>query len=213
MSPHEGDAKHDPDPQKLAAFVDGELDDRAAQRISAWLARNPEAQAEVDSQRRLSEFWQASAAEDLPADRWASTLQRIDRSIRTPSPRRGMVKRRAAWVYLALAVTATAASVAVVVSNWPPPDRLVQPAGPRQEEAYPVLSGEEITILSLNSRDPLHPVIGSLPINDPLVLVEPSDIKFESIEPDEGMRPRITGETGPFPMVIVPARSETDRTP
>jgi anti-sigma factor RsiW len=208
--PHDRENDEEPSPQELAAFADGELGGEAAERVGAWLAGHPEARVEVDAHRRLSDLWQAGGAPEPTAAAWAAVRGRIDRGLRVPVVRRRVLRRHALWVGLALAATATAATVALMLPNRP--TQLIPLPAAGAEEPYPVAGSDEVTIISIE-RNRLTPVVGLPPLREPLALLAADEVKVESIEAEEGMQPHVAGDADSPPMIVVPLRPETDRTP
>lgn len=78
----------EPDPGLLAAWLDGRLDEAAAEPVEAWLARNPEAWCLVDAP--------ATAAEAAPLD----TIRRARALVSGALPRRAW-RETVAWAAIA----------------------------------------------------------------------------------------------------------------
>src|SRR5436190_5975510 len=85
-----------PFPEILAAYADGELDAAGRARVETWLARHPEAAADLDAQREWSRrnrrLWQ-SAAGPQPSDaRWSRLFSSIQQALTAP-PAQPLVRR------------------------------------------------------------------------------------------------------------------------
>ena len=62
--------------EELAAYVDEELDLKACLRIERWLACNPDAAREVESQHHFCELWRATGPPDPAEFDWAQAARR-----------------------------------------------------------------------------------------------------------------------------------------
>ena len=98
-----------PSRELLAAFADGELDDRPhlaglVGQIETWLAAHPEAFSGLETQMELARLMAATAAAAPPPSAWATVWSRI---LKAPG------KGGSRWK-LGAGVVATAAAAAVV---------------------------------------------------------------------------------------------------
>lgn len=187
MSRHE--PPWEPDPELLAAYGDGELDDRPElrARLEAWLEQHPEAQAELAAFRQLGQLWQETTPSEPSASTWRRLRARLLRVAR--QPKAGPALRR--W---GAPLLATAAGLALLVGYWPrspevpPPD--VRAA---VEEVFPVATASEVTILRVEGADTNTLVVGELPVHGPLELAGPGDVALTSVQPDahDNMVPRV----------------------
>jgi anti-sigma factor RsiW len=86
-----------PSPEQFAAFLDGELEAGARVRIETWLAEHPSAAEEIEGQRQVMRYWQATVpAEPSPAA-WAAVYDRVEAKLR-PMSRRPRAVRRTLWL-------------------------------------------------------------------------------------------------------------------
>jgi anti-sigma factor RsiW len=91
-----------PSPEQFAAFLDGELEAGACAHIEAWLAEHPSAAEEIEGQRRLMRYWQATVPGEPSSAAWTAALDRIEAKLR-PVSRRPRALRRTFWVSAGLA--------------------------------------------------------------------------------------------------------------
>jgi anti-sigma factor RsiW len=202
MLPRKAKAPGAPSPEELAAFADGELDRQSRARVQAWLLSHPEASAEVDATLRLDRLHQATAADDPGESTWAGVLRRIE--TRAAEQRRSAagLLPRLARIFLPLAGAA-----AVLLALW-----LVQrdhgpmPASSTAAvEPFPVVSADDIEIVSLDDADRRALVVGKPPLDEPMVLVAAGDTSEIKIEPDvDGMKPSIARPMAGATMIVVP---------
>jgi anti-sigma factor RsiW len=165
-----------PHPEELAAYFDGELRGANRQRLEAWLADHPSAQADLEEWRHLAGLAHSTRPADPGEPVWRGVLARIETA--TPAPRH-------AWPLLRV-TAALAACLALAFylapSDGPPPvaDELV------------VASASDVEIISMDAGDVSALVVGRPPLHEPLVLAESADIHIESIEPDhDGSMPAV----------------------
>jgi hypothetical protein len=211
-----GDDEPAPTPEQLAAYADGELDGcpdlgPLRQCIEAWLARHPEAAADLEAQRRLAQLWQATTPPEPSEAAWQRVLDRLE----TPAPDgRGAVPRLAAWAVAALAAAAAAVWLALnllrpadgpeVARQLPrvpgPPVRVEPPTEP--VEPFAVATSDEVEILSIGGADTATVAVGELPLNGPMLLVQAGEVEVQRAEPEVR-----TGGNG-SPMVWTPLATE-----
>jgi AcrR family transcriptional regulator len=200
-----GDEEPEPTPEQLAAYADGELDGRPAleplrRRVEAWLARHPDAAAEVEAQRRLARLWQATPPPEPSEAAWNDVLERLERVPRTPAEtgRRRAAARVALWAGAALAASAAAVWLALTLSrpgHVPPAppepggqERAVNPRpAPEADEPFPVATAEEVEILSIKGDDTETVLVGELPVSGSLVMADPGEVELTRAEPQVRM--------------------------
>jgi hypothetical protein len=221
----QGDDDPAPAPEELTAYADGELDDSPQgaalrRRIETWLARHPEASAEVQGQRALTPLWEATSPPEPSEASWANVLARLDRVPLTPPPtsaRRFSLRALAAWSAATVAAVAAALWLSLVLL-WPVPERqlvrqVVPRPGPRPPvvqpqpvpepiEPFPVATGDEVEVLSIRGADTETLVVGELPLDGPMVLVAAGEVEVKRAEPEVRM-----GGGGP-PMLWTPLDRE-----
>jgi hypothetical protein len=203
MNAHHGDSLP---PELLAAYADGELAPAEQRRVEAWLAGHPEARADVEAQRRLSGLFEDTAPRPPADDRWAEVLTGVERCLASPPVGRPAWGRRAAVA----AIGAAAAAALLVLAVRPPPGDAPQAV---PEEPWPVVSAEDIDIVSMDDRDREKLVIGEPPVNEPLELLSADEVKVQKL-PDApgrvGKLHRIPGSDPPLIVVSLDEEPEED---
>ena len=194
----------DPSPERLAAFLDGELDPATAARVEAWLADNAEAAEELDGQRRVLRLWRANPPPEPGPAAWTAVLSRIE--ARRPAARR----RPRKWpIALGLGASAAAAVFAAVFLT-----RLFQGAPPNDADApLPVVAPGDVTIISMDARDAAGLVVAAPPVPEPIVLAGQDDVSVMDVKSyrDDGPVPHI-GE-GEVPMIVAASMGPEGREP
>ncbi len=204
-----------PSPEQLAAYADGELDAAAREWVEAWLADHSEAAGEVEAIQRLARLFPAAAPSPPRESAWHNVFQRICAGLPQPAHAVGdLTRRRRRWAW-SLAVGAAAAVLLALTwlplwrgrvtpdkTEQTPPDeqvRLEEPAEP-----YPVASGHDVEIVSIEDADLSGLVVGEPPVHGPLRLASADDVWLESVDPaPDGMVPYVRmGE--PSPMIVAP---------
>lgn len=190
-----GDA---PPPEWLAGYADGELDARARAAVEAWLAGRPDAAAEVEGQRRVRQLYRDAAPAEPNAAAWDAVWARVGDALppRRPAP-------RPRWPWLAAVALASAAAVAVSARlAWPTASLNLVPAW----TPYPVVSADDVEVLSMDAADVDALVVGAPPVRGPIVLVSAEDISLEDMGPDEqGRLPDVRMPEGSgVPMAMPP---------
>jgi anti-sigma factor RsiW len=202
-------------PAWLAGHVDGELSPTERERVVAWLRGHPDAATDVEGQRRLARLWEESAAQLPDEASWAHVLARVEAGLATrPAP--AEPKRRRAWVAGLLGMTAlAAAAVLLAVLLRPSPGPVLVAPAPDAEEPWPVVSVEDVRIVSMDDADREALVIGNPPVTDPLVLLGKDEVKVSRLEPDERSRvPQVeTEDSSDFLMIVMPPMPEEGKKP
>lgn len=194
---------HDPSPEDLAAFADGELTADARQRVEDHLASHPEAAAEIDDLRRLDRLWQ-QADPPQPSDAtWTAVLGRIEANVTAPA-------RGARWRSWLTGLGAGLAAALALAVLWPAPrpvDPPDQPGGP-SGDSFPVAAAHDVEIISVEDADLGALVVGDPPLREPLVLAELTDVDVKHVGPDaDGLFPRVPAfEEFVAPMIVAPAK-------
>lgn len=128
----------------LSAYHDGELTAAERQEVERLLEDSPDARAELEDYRALSEMLRGMSAEPVPAGTRAAVMRRIERellvpaALPVPSSRKS---RRRLWVLAGLLTSAAAIVLVAVIADrnlsGKPDNRLVAAAkpGPRSEPA------------------------------------------------------------------------------
>jgi anti-sigma factor RsiW len=194
-----------PDPERLAAFGDGELDTSERREIEAWLAEHGEAAAEVEAQHNLERLLEATRPIEPPESAWTETLEQIEAGLtaanafaaKPPSARRAHV--RSGWVGWIVRLTAVAAAIALLGVLEPPELR----RGARHEPVPP--AGEEEH--GMDADDSRTFASGEPSLRDPLDLATAGEVIIHSVQPDiDGMVPQVwgQGEETAVPMIVAP---------
>src|SRR6266511_461040 len=143
MWPHKREDRTEPQAPPaqgwLTAYVDGELPDEERARVEAWLARNPEARAEVEGQRRLKAWCDRCPVPEPDRFAWDDVLTRVESALNAaatekpvrPDQRQGPPDRT--WLWAAGAVAA-----AVLLALWlSRPERpVIDPTGETDGEVF-----------------------------------------------------------------------------
>jgi len=192
-------------PERLTAFLDGELDPAAAARVEAWLADNAAAAEEIDGQRRVLRLWQANPPPEPGPAAWTTVLSRVETSLPAARP------RRRKWpIALGLGAGAAAAVFAAVFLT-----RLFQGGPPKDADApLPVIAPGDVTIISMDAPDAPGLVVAAPPVQEPIVLAGQDDVSVmdvKSYRDDDGLVPRI-GE-GEVPMIVAASMAPAGRGP
>ena len=213
-----------PDPQLLAAYFDGELDDRAdladlRTRLEAWLKCHPDAFAVQQESQALRNLWQETMPPEPGDEVWSQMLQRID-AARQPLPSAARGKRRFAVGAIAIGL---ALGFGLVLSLWQlipssggdgvasvvTPEKHA-PGEAEESEVLPVATASEVVILRVAGEDTDALVVGELPLHGPMELAEPGEIRFFQVQPASKdhvpQRVRLEGPNRP----IIWARAETE---
>jgi anti-sigma factor RsiW len=215
MSGQNGQPRWAPSPELLAAYADGELAEDGPgaalfERVEAWLAIHPDAAEEVETQRCLSESCRARAADDPGEEAWTPVVARLQRLyFSRPRPR----KR---WAWLAL-LGASAVACALLALAWNG-RQTREPVNPPQIVATPetedtvllVATAAEVEILSVQGADTGSLVVGELPVDGSLVLLDADELLLTRVEPDrDDMVPGVLQE-GSAPLIWAPTDAERE---
>jgi len=203
----------------FAAFLDGELSTDDWARVQDWLANHAEDAALVDAHRNLVRCWRETAPAEPSEKIWREMLAQIegrelkteDRGSRTGdrNARPGVDAPRGRWIRVGLLGAAAAAAVILALliprrHQGPPDIDLAE---------LPILSADDVELVSLEGNDTRLLVVGNPPVQEPLVLVATGDVTLDSIEPDDdGFVPqaRMNPGSSAAPMIIARLRgSET----
>lgn len=189
MTPRQPKLVIAPTPEQLAAYADGELDPAARVRVQEWLADHSEGAAAVEATRSLQRVWRETRPDDPSEAAWGRTLREVENRLaaeRSRSPR-----TIARMVRVLLPLSGAAAILLAVTLHRP----VVTPplAPPEPIEVLPIVSANEIEIISMDDVDRTALVVGRPPLWEPMVLVSPGDTSEIHIQPDtDGMRPTVT---------------------
>jgi anti-sigma factor RsiW len=188
-----------PSREELTAYADGELPAGDRAEVEAWLAKHPEDRAEVQAQRQLVAWWQRQVPSEPEPARWKRVLQRIWAEVQ--SPPRGH-RRARAWLW-GLAGLASAAALLLAVLLARIPDNGSRPSASRPQP-LPLVSAQEVEILSMDDADRAALIVGEPPVTGPLVVVAAGDVVLDNVQPhDDGMVPRFD-EAGPHVPMLWP---------
>jgi hypothetical protein len=215
MSAHNGSDPAGLPPELLTAYVDGELAPAECRRVEAWLAEHPDARADVAAQRRLCRQFDEAAPPAPTEEQWADVMTRLERGL-SPAPARfGGSRRRAAVMAAALVTAAAVVVLAVTLRNMPSPNPGRVGDLPAAEEPWPVVSPDDVEIVSMDDRDRGALLVGQPPVNEPVELVTAGDVRVSKLEPDDqGRLGRVHGLDGSgSPMFIMPPRSNVEDAP
>jgi hypothetical protein len=182
-----------PSRELLAAFADGELDDRPhlaglLRQVEGWLADHPEAYCELEAQLELTRLMAATTPAPPPLATWARVWSRI-----VTAPRMGG-SRWKVWGIAGL-LSASAAAVVLAVLRFGPseptppaplpmsqPDLTAKHDAPLPAPALEVLevaTADEIEIVRVAGADTGSLVTVNLPLDRPIELVEPHEVEVQ----------------------------------
>ncbi len=205
MSAHDGENRDDLPPELLAAYADGELTPAECRRVEDWLTTHPEARADVEAQRRLARLLEQTTPPPPDEERWADALARVECGLAAPAARRPAWRRRAAVALAALA--AVAALVLLALTRKDQTDRPPRPddeAPAVAEEPWPVVSADDVEILSMDDRDRGALVVGEPPVNGPLELLTAGEVQVNKLPDGPGRVTRLHGPPGSaVPMIVI----------
>ncbi len=189
-----------PDPERLAAYADGELPLAQRREVEAWLARHPEGRAEVEAVRRLARLCKDAAPPEPSEAAWADVLARVEAALPAAAARRPTPRRRIGILPWVGAAAAAAAALFLAVAWWQA--AVPGPAG----EPLPVVSADDVEILGMDAGDVGALVVGRLPVLGPLVLASAADIIVDDTGHDVDVvidDVELPGHAAP-PMIIMP---------
>lgn len=164
----------EPSREQLAAFADGELEGRERELVECWLTEHPEAGAEVEAWRRLTQVWHQTAPAEPAPPAWERALARIEAALPAAASR---PPASPPWrVWSAAAVAAVLAGVLLLGRPFwngkSPPDL------PVEEGLLPVARSQDVTIICMDACDTDALVVGQEPVTGPINLAEHSDIQL-----------------------------------
>jgi len=196
-----------PEPEQLAAYVDGELDVEAHRRVEAWLAAHPDAASVVAGHGEIARLMRQTTP-DLPSDAcWEGLRTRIHKGLVPPgqgSP--GPSNRFWRWG-LGVATTAAAVLWISLAQRNPAPQAPRAATGVESElEPLVLASRGEVEIHSVAANDLEVLLVGEPPLQEALILASAGDVAVRSVQPDvDGMVPDMSGMGGQTPpMIVVP---------
>lgn len=187
-----------PQPELLAAYVDGELGPEVRARVEGWLAEHPDLAAEVEATRRLARLWQSAPPPDPGRDAWAGLLARIEAALPEAAARRLAPWRRLAWGLGML--TAAAAALVLAASLWRGPGRLPG------LEPLQVIAADDVEIISLDAEGARALVVGEPPVREQLALLAPGEATLDDVSGINHYYPR-DGSMPPM-LFIMPGDTE-----
>jgi anti-sigma factor RsiW len=198
MSARNGSERDQLTPELLAAYVDGELTPAECRRVETWLAEHPDARADVEAQRRLGRLFEETAPPSPGDEQWAEALAGVESRLAGP-PLRGADWRRrvTAW---AAGLAAAAVLLALALRNPPAPPAVQREQPPAAEEAWPVVSPDEVDIVSMDDRDRAALVVGEPPVSEPMEMLSASEIEVNRMPDGPGGVARlhvVPGANGP----------------
>jgi hypothetical protein len=226
MSAFRGEKSSPPSPEWLAAYVDGEFEGSEElaghkRSIEDWLEQHPESGADIVAWRRLKQLCQKASPDEPDEAVWNELWLKVEQNFRHANVAararvriwiRGIV---AAMLLLTCSVAAWSAwqylqrNSAEPESQWAAREQEKPSKEVADTEDFPVATAEEVTILHVEGDDTGTLVVGSLPLDGPLELLEPGEIYLNSVEPAPGddMVPNVTLSQG-SPLIWAPIKRE-----
>jgi anti-sigma factor RsiW len=208
MSPHSTNPEHDPTPEQLLAFADGELDPRTHAQVERWLAQHPEVRAEVEAERHLLRLYRETPAPEPTPAAWEECRARLQAALPLPEATGTGRKGGSRWVVGLLVGLLTAAAVLggmfLARPLWPVNGRAPQNPAlvPAEDEGpFAVATAQEINIISMDAIDADAILLGP-PLMGSFELAEPEDIELLAVgpHPAHGRRPQVAD--GPVAMIM-----------
>jgi hypothetical protein len=214
-----------PRPELLAAYADGELADEGPQaalyrRLEAWLAAHPEMAYEIEGNRRLTDWFRATIANDPGTAAWAPVLARL-RGLRLVPTRPKPRWIRVAWigaagaacVWLAFALLYRPGQENIAGPGTQEITARSRPAAVLEEaepEVFPVATAAEVEILSVKGEDTTTVVVGELPVEGSLPLLQVNEVTLTHVEPArDNMVPEVR-RCGSTTFIWAPLDAERD---
>jgi hypothetical protein len=185
-----------PLPEKLAAYVDGELEPRERLAVERWIADHPEARADVAGQRRLDRAWEATRPAEPDENAWFAALAVIQDRIQTE--RQFLPRRRLPLRWLVGLAAAIVAGIALFLANREP-----RPESATPDVPFQMASADDVEITSFadaDSDDVL--LVGFAPVREPMLLADHGEIELDEMTPEPGMNPRFDQQQGMPPMIV-----------
>ena len=202
---------HEPTPDQLAAYYDGELTGSARDEVDTWLADHADvgvrAAAFADHDDDLARSWQLTQPAEPAPDAWAGLLRRIEAGIAPPIvvPAR---RRPLGWV---VGVAAAAAAVVAVVLG-----RTVWPTKPQPADGKPdpVIGQSEPKRLNTGSEESDTEELRNA--KEPYAVLAPTQVRIISMEGDDTqveidgqlVRTLVVGEPPVPDAVMMPTNAE-----
>jgi hypothetical protein len=196
-----GDGK--PTPEQLAAFADGELSGAARRAVEDWLAAHPDDLAFVESLRDLDQVWLDTAPPEPREDTWAPVLARIGDAASKPAHRG---RRVAGFAWIALALGATAATLAISIGLTRTPPEGSPPTAPEvARQTLPFATEDDVEIISMEADDAKVLVVGDPPHRGAIVMASAKDVTVHQSAPGlEVIMPDQKDQGSPaWPLVLV----------
>lgn len=206
----------------LAAYVDGELNERDCARLEAWLVEHPEFRTELFEQSQLSaanaEFREAIQPPMPKASQWDRAFIHIENQLsnRAMANRQRLRANRFWSPVLALAGLAATLLVSVLLLESDPvgvksvTSVRVLAANDEADLIYPVATADDVEIIQLPEVTSSMIVVGRHPALDtPIVLASSSDLDIFNLGPDDqGRMPRVDfGADSNAPMLVAQSSS------
>jgi hypothetical protein len=206
------DASRRPSPEMLAGYVDGELDARGRAVVERWLARDKDARADVDAQRRIGTWWRLSDPKEPDEAAYRETLLQIETRLLVPVAARPGRQFRLPWIIGFAAAAAVAATVLMTLANGPGGSSPGPAPVSIEEGPWPVASADDVFISSIANAEEDPILIGDPPIRDGIALARPGEIDLMGMIPEPGLRPRIPRDDETIPIIFTePAAAVPDR--
>jgi anti-sigma-K factor RskA len=199
-----------PTPQQLAAYVDGELGPADRAVVDAWLGAHPDARDDVEAQRRLLRQWQAAATPVPDEAAWAGTLARVEAGLAEAAREQAGSRQLAVALRLVGALAAAAAVVVLALA-------LGQHFTPRKPP-LPVVTADDVQILSIEGDDVGALVVGEPPVQGPLTLASADDVTVDKSGSDVEVPKPVEHvadkhQPPPPPMIMFPTDPSVGKAP
>jgi anti-sigma factor RsiW len=191
-----------PDPQLLAAYFDGELEGRddvadMRARIEAWLEAHPEAADEWHKHRELQKLWLDTTPADPSPATWNQVLEQIEAKRRLGAAGESATATRRPWWALGVFAASVALFVGLsfaamrfsgMLEKSAPVAVHPKPIEPEDVEVFAVAMAHEINIVWIDGADTGAMIVGALPLEGPMALVDSGEIRVVTCCPKLNIR-------------------------
>ena len=168
-----------PNPEWLAAYLDGELDSEARKKVEDWLKQDPAARADLEGQYHLMIQWEDTAPPQPAPEAWSALLSKLEK---TPPQTSKPWWQSPGWVASILTMTAAAFWLTLILTGAQ--NEISDKDDIQEMVPFAVATADEIEVLSVEGAD--HPAlaVGEMPFRGPLELLQPGEMTVTSIPPD-----------------------------
>jgi anti-sigma factor RsiW len=194
-----------PSPEEWTAYLDGQMGPDERERFEAFLAAHPEAAAEADGCRRLTQLWQSATPPEPSPAAWDGAWGRIEGALPARPAARAWGAGRPFRVFLGMAAAAAVLGGVLIARLFASgPGAAVGDLDDTVNAPLPVALAVEVNVISVRADD-ADAVVAQPPLLGSFDVASAEDVKLEEAEPEQpgGKAPWMGG--GPVPMIVAPA--------